>query len=85
MRFFGTLKDYIFYGQKKVSFDLAHYLTLFVVLFWPKTTQEIKSISWPKAWVNPFGKMRYLGLSKIEFFMAKKGFFSIYNIIKHYF
>ena len=31
---------------------------------------------------NPFGKMRFLGVWKIEFFRAKKGFFSIYNIFK---
>ena len=29
--------------------------------------------------------MRFLGLLKTELFMAKKGFFSIYNIIKRYF
>ena len=27
----------------------------------------------------------FFGLKNIEFFMGKKGFFSIYNIIKHYF
>ena len=29
----------------------------------------------PKAWVNPFEKIRFFGLKKIRFFKAKKGFF----------
>ena len=83
MRFLGLWKITFFYGQnKKVSF-LSR--TLFLVLFGPKTTQQKNIIFWLKEWVNPFGKMRFLGLWKTELFMAKKGFFSIYNIIKHYF
>ena len=138
--FLGLWKITFFRAKKRFLFYLAHYLTIFLVLFWPKTTQEKKYIFWrkawvnpfgkmrflglknidflwpkkvsflsrtllniifsliltknnsrknyifwPKAWVNPFGKMRFLGLGKITFFITKKGFFSFYNIIKHYF
>ena len=73
---FWDFERLLFYGQKGFLFYLAHYLTLFLVLFWPKTSKK-NYIFWPKAWVNPFGKMRFLGLWKITFFRAKKGFFSI--------
>ena len=35
-----------------------------------------------KAWVNSFGRIRNLVFEKMNFFKAKKGFFSIKNIFK---
>ena len=82
---FWDFKRLTFYGQKRFLFFLEHYLTLFLVSFWLKTSQEKNYIFWPKAWVNPFGKMRFLGLWKIEFFMAKKGLVLYLKHFKHYF
>ena len=82
--FLGLWKITFFMAKQRFLFYLAHYLTLFLVLFWPKTTQEIKSIFWPKAWVNPFGKMRFLRLRKIDFLWPKKVSFlsrTLLNII----
>ena len=39
----------------------------------------------PKAWVNPFGKMRISRLLKILLFIAQKGFFFLCKVLKHYF
>ena len=39
----------------------------------------------PKAWVNPFGKMRISRLLKILLFIAQKGFFFFCKVLKHYF
>ena len=80
--FLGLWKITFFRAKKRFLFYLAHYLTLFLVLFWPKTTQEKKYIFWPKAWVNPFGKMRYLGLWKITFFYGQKRFLFV---LEHYY
>ena len=82
--FLGLWKNTFFRAKKRFLFYLAHYLTLFLVLFWPKTTQEKKYIFWPKAWVNPFKKMRFLGLRKIDFLWPKKVSFlsrTLLNII----
>ena len=63
-----------FVWPKKVSFLSG---TLFLVLFWTKTNKEKYIHFRPKELVNPFGNMIFLGLWNIEFFTAKKCFFSI--------
>ena len=47
---------------KKVSFFSTKLLSIFS---WQNLNKETFSIFSPKAWVNPFGKMRFLGLGKI--------------------
>ena len=69
--FLGLWKITFLRAKQRFLFYLAHYLALFLVLFWPKTTQEKKYFLWTKAWVNPFGKMRFLGLKKIDFLWPK--------------
>ena len=39
----------------------------------------------PKPWVNPFGQMSIFRLFELLVFLAKKGVFSFYNIIKYIF
>ena len=36
----------------------------------------------PKPWVNPFGKMSIFRLFQLLVFIAQKGVFSFYNIVK---
>ena len=71
---FWDFEKFCFYTQKKFLFYLEHYLTLFLVLFWPKPNKEKIGIFWPKAWVKPFGKMRFLGLSKIFLYIVQRTF-----------
>ena len=71
-----------FLWPKKVSF-LSR--TLFLVLFWPKATQEKKYLFRPKHGLTPLEKCDFWDFERLYFLRAKKGFFSIYNIIKHYF
>ena len=39
----------------------------------------------PKPWVNPFEKISIFGLFELLVFIAQKGVFSFYNIVKHIF
>ena len=39
----------------------------------------------PKPWVNPFGKMSIFRLFKLLVFIAMKGIFSFYSIVKDIF
>ena len=39
----------------------------------------------PKLWVNPFGKISSFGLFELRVFIALKGVFSFYNIVKDIF
>ena len=83
-----------FWDFKRLNFFIAQkgFFSIYNIIkhnfqsyFDQKQIKKKKYIFLPKAWVNPFGKMRFLGLSKTECFMAKKGFFCFQNIIKHYF
>ena len=71
MRYLG-LSEIFLLLSKKVLLYLEHYLTLFLVLFSPKTSKEKIGIFLPIAWVNPFGKMGFLRLWKIWFLYSKK-------------
>ena len=59
---FWDVEKFCCFSQKRFVFYLGHHSTLFLVLFWLKTNKEKNSIFWPKAWVNPFGKMPFLRL-----------------------
>ena len=85
MRFLGHWKITFFRAKKRFLFYLAHYLTLFLVLFWPKTTQEKKYIFWPKAWVlTPLEKCDFWDFERLHFLGPKKVSFlsrTLLNII----
>ena len=68
---YGTVKSFCFYSKKRFLFSLKCYYSLFLVLFWPNLNEEKFGIFWPKAWVNPFGKMQFLRLWKIFFLQSK--------------
>ena len=76
MRFWGLQKSF-FFIVKRGFFPLhSYYEALFLVLFWPNLSEEKIWHFCPKAWVNPFEKIRFFGLKKIRFFlMPKKVFF----------
>ena len=48
---FWDFEKFCFYTQKKFLFYLEHYITLFLVLFWPKPNKEKIGIFWPKAYI----------------------------------
>ena len=84
--FFFTLKNSVFYGQKRFPFCLQrHWVMLFSlqslkaffrVLFWPNLNKEDIGIFWSKAWASPFWKMRVFGLWKSLSFLYSKRFLS---------
>ena len=78
MRFGELWKKFFFNGHKRFFFFLYTVITtrFFLVLFWPNLSKEKIGIFCPKAWVNPFEKMRFFGL-KNSVFKAKKGSFSL--------
>ena len=92
--FFFTLKNSVFYGQKRFPFCLQrHWVMLFClqslkaffrVLFWPNLNKEDIGIFWSKAWANPFFKnARLWTLKKSVFFILKKvSFFSTKSLSK---
>ena len=57
-----------------------------MIFSWPILPKKKKvgkmAIFGPKPWVNPFGKMSIFGLFKLLVYIAKKGVFSFYNIVK---
>ena len=59
---------------KKVSFLSRTLLNIISIVILRETNKKNYGF-WPKAWINPFEKIRFLGLWKTKFFMAKKGFF----------
>ena len=68
----------------KISFSTRTSLNLISSPFFDRK-QIKKKIAYFDQKVNPFGKMRFLGLEKNFFGIAKKSFFVLYKVIKHYF
>ena len=66
---FGTLKKFVFL-VKKVC--LLYYFNSY---FDQKQKMEKMEFFCSEAWVNPFGKMRFIGLAKIFVIIVKKSFF----------
>ena len=73
MRFFGTLKDYIFYGQKKVSF-LSR--TLFNItsglILTEKNSRKKNTYFDQKHRLTPLGKCDFWDLKRLNFLWPKK-------------
>ena len=61
-------------GFFSINNIIKHY---FLSYFDGKPKKKKITVFDQKHGLNPFGKMRFLGLWEIEVFMAKKGFFSI--------
>ena len=61
---FWDFEKFRFYTQKTVSFLSRTLLNLISSLVLTKTKKERIGIFWPKAWVNPFGKLRFLDFKK---------------------
>ena len=65
---FQTLKNCFFlYSERFLSSLKSHQVKLLLVLFDRNQIKKKLTFFGPKAWVNPFGKMRFLGL----FFVKK--------------
>ena len=80
-RLFGLL---IFRAQKVVFSFKNIVKDIFLAYIANKKVGKM-AIFGPKSWVNPFGKMSISRLFELVFFVAKKGVFSLYNIIKDIF
>ena len=74
---FLDFEKFCFYTQKTVSFPSRTLLNLISSLVLTKNNKEKIGIFWSVAWVNPFGKIPFLGLWKISFLHSKNSFFSI--------
>ena len=91
--FFFTLKNSVFYGQKRFPFCLQrHWVMLFSlqslkaffrVLFWPNLNKEDIGIFLSKTHgLTPFEKCASLDFEKVCLFYTQKGFFLLYKVIK---
>ena len=78
--FWDHQKFFVFIIKKGFFFVSKSYWTFFLVLLWLNLRTEKCGIFWPKAWVNSFGKMRFLGLWRILFFYSNEVFF----FLEHY-
>ena len=81
IRFLELWKITFFLWPKKVSFRSRTLLNIISSLILSENNSRQKYIFWPKAWVNPFGKMPFLGLWKIIFFYGQKRFLCV---LEHY-
>ena len=69
-------------GLFSIQNIVKHY---FQSYFDGKQIKKKITVFYQKHGLTPLKKMRFLSPRKTKIFMAKKGFFSIQNIIKHYF
>ena len=79
---FSTFGTFCLYCLERRLFVLDHRKSHF-----PKQyclTKEVgkMAIFGPKPWLNPFGKMSVFRLFELQVFIAYKGVFSFYNIVK---
>ena len=79
-----TLKNSLFYSEKRFLSFLQSNKALFVVLFWPNPSRKIWHF-WPKSWVNPFEKNTSFWSLKTPAIYSQKSFFFLFKVIKHYF
>ena len=74
-----------FLWPKRVSFLSSRLLNIISSLIFRENKKKEKNyIFWPKAWVNPFGKMLFLGIERLKFLWPKKVSFlsrTLLNII----
>ena len=82
MSFFRILELLVFITQKGVFFNLDYRKSHFPNLYCRKKNVTKMAIFGPKPWVNLFGKMSIFRLFEPQVFIAQKGVFSFYNIVK---
>ena len=76
---FESLKNCCFYSRKRFRFCLENHNLISSPFFYRKQIKK-KNIFWSKAWVNPFGKVRFLGLKNFDLIVKKSFFF----YLEHY-
>ena len=84
-QFFHFFELYVFRAQKGVFFVLEYHKRHFPGLYCLKKKVGKMAIFGPKPWINPFGKMSIFCFCELYVFIAQKGDFSFYNIIKDIF
>ena len=80
---FSTFRSSCFHILERRFFALEYRQRHFPSLY--RQTQNVgkMTIFGPKPWVNSFGKMSIFRLFELLVFMAQKGVFSLYNIVKN--
>ena len=81
-QFFDFLNFVFLYSRKAFFFFLEYHKRHFPGLYCLKKDVGKMAVIRPKPWVKPFEKRLPLRLFELLFFIAYKGFFSFYNIIK---
>ena len=71
---FRTFRNFPFIVKNTFFFLHRTLLNLISNLFLTKNKWKRIRIFWPIAWVKPFGKMPFLGFSKLFVFIVKKTF-----------
>ena len=79
---FSTFGTSCFYCLERRFFNLEYRKRHFPNLQWLKKNVVKMAIFGPKPWVNPFRKMSIFRLFELQVFIAYKGVFSFYNIVK---
>ena len=74
-----------YYSLKRSFFVLQYRKRHFPGLYCEKKKVGKMAIFGPKLWVNPFGKMSIFRVFELLVFIAQKGVFSFYNIVKDIF
>ena len=82
MSIFRLLELLIFIAQKGVFSIQNIEKVIFLTYSAEKKNVGKMAIFGPKPWLNPFGKMSVSRLFELQVFIAYKGVFSFYNIVK---
>ena len=82
MSFFSNFGTSCFYYLERRFFNLDYRKSHFTNLYCRKKNVTKMAIFGPKPWVNLFGKMSIFRLFEPQVFIAQKGVFSFYNIVK---
>ena len=83
---FWDVEKFCFSSQKKFVFYLGHHSTLFLVLFWLKTTNEKKNPFFDqKHGLTPLEKCHFWDIEKLLFLLSKKVSFLFRTLYKPYF
>ena len=81
----STFSTSCFYSLERRFFVLEYPKRQFPGLYCLKKKVAKMAIFTPKAWVNPFGKNSIFRLFQLLVFIAQKGVFLFYNIVKDVF
>ena len=85
MSIFRLFQLLVFITQKGVFFFHNILKEIFLASITKKKKVVKMAIFRPKPWVNPFGKMSIFRLFEVLVFIAQKGVFLFYNIVKDIF